>query len=177
MSNRRTSDTSNIEDLIIRLEVIPEDEENVNIADIDDVGRSIFDQLTTHGFTVVPVPAGKKGGEPVFDILVQASHILVANKDWFLAMLDALPPILQCLIITRDKRAAKEKTKRSPLKISLQVDGKPVVIETEKLADAEELLKQLQVIHPGNTSQSSPKTDIKIQVSVPKKKRRGSRSL
>ncbi len=174
MSNQQVSDASQEESMIIRLEVVPEDEENVNIADIDEVGRSIFEQLTTQGFTVVPIQLGKKGGEPIFDILVQVSHILVTNKDWFLAMLNTLPPILQCLIITREKRAAKEQTKRAPLKITLQVDGKPVIIETEKLADAEELLKQLQVVQPADASQSVSKTDIKIHVSVPKKQRRAS---
>lgn len=42
---------SHTEDQIIRLEVVAEDEENGEIADIDEVGRSIFEQLARQSFT------------------------------------------------------------------------------------------------------------------------------
>lgn len=160
---------------LIQLEVIPEDEGETDIADIDEVSRSLFEQLTNSGFTVTPTLTGRKGGGPIFDILVQIPQFLQDNKDWLLAMLNALPPVLQCLLIARDMRSEKEKTKRTPLKITLQVDDKVLTIEASDVNDAEKLLKQLQPIHHEGTKMINSQSHVKIGVSVPKKKRRGSR--
>ncbi len=89
-------------------------------------------------------------------------------------MLNALPPVLQALLIARDMRADKERTKRAPLKITLQVDDKVMTIEASDVKDAEKLLKQLQSTHPEGTKIINAQSQVKIGVSVPKKKRRGS---
>jgi hypothetical protein len=172
MSNQHISDTS--QSMLIQLEVMPEDEQESDIADVGEVGRSLFEQLTNSGFTVAPTTTGRKGGGPLFDILVQIPQLLYDNKDWLLAMLNALPPVLQTLLIARDMRADKERTKRAPLKITLQVDDKVMTIEASDVKDAEKLLKQLQSIHPEGTKIINAQSQVKIGVSVPKKKRRGS---
>jgi len=77
------------------------------------------------------------------------------NKDW-------LEGVLDCLLIALAKRAEQEKTKRSPLKITLEVDGEPVVIETSEPEDAVKLIEQLQM---------TQRNTVKIKVRVPKKKR------
>ena len=144
---------------VVQLEVVPEDEQQVDIADIDQVGRSLFDQLTNGGYTVKPVTTGKKGGEPLFEILLQIPQFLHENKDWLLA---SIPPVLESLLIVRDRLAEREKTRRTPLKITLEVNGKPVIIETADLKNITKLVKQLQTDSP---------QEAKIQVRVPKKKR------
>ena len=149
-----------VQNATIQLEVVPEDEQQVDIADIDEVGRDLFEQLRSKGYVVTPTVTGRKGGGPIFDILLQMPQFLHDNKDWLLA---SIPPVLECLLILRDKRAEREKAKRTPLKITLEVDGKPLTIETSDLNDAVKLVAQLQMTH----SQSA----MKIKVHVPKKKR------
>jgi len=149
------------QDALVQLEVVSEeDEQQTDIADVNEVGRSLFEQLATSGYTVKPSPTGRKGGGPLFDILLQIPPFLHDNKDWLLA---SIPPLLQCLLIARDNRANQEKEKRSPLKITLEINAKPMIIETTDLKDAIKLAEQLQENHPNK---------VKIQVSVPKKKRR-----
>jgi hypothetical protein len=170
MSNQQDSQIP--QNIIVQLEVVPEDEREPDIADIDEVGRSLFEQLTNSGFTVTPTPTGRKGGEPLFDILVQVPQFLQDNKDWLLAILNTLPPVLQCLLIARDSRAEKEKAKRTPLKITLQVDNTVLTIETSDEKDAETLLKHFP-IHLEETKKITSPGNVKIGVHVPKKRRRG----
>lgn len=163
-------------DMIIQLEVHSEHaQEETDIADIDEVGRSLFEQLQIDGYTVSPAATGRKGGEPLFDILLQVPQFLHANKDLLLEMFDSISLVLQCVLVARERRADKEKVRREPLKITLLVDGKPLTIETTEASEAAKLVEQLQRSHPEEAKKVTAKSNIKIHVSVPKKKRRGSR--
>lgn len=142
--------------ILIQLEVVSDDEQQADVADIDEVGRDLFDELTENGYTVKPASTGKKGGGPLFDILLSIPRFVHDNKDWLEGLFD-------CLLIAISKRTEKEKTKRSPLKITLEVNGKPVVIETENPKDAVKLLEE---------AQKTQHDAVKIKVRVPKKKRR-----
>ena len=159
MSNPQSSPLA--QNVLVQLEVISEeDERETDIADINEVGRTLFEQLTLSGYLVKPTLTGRKGGQPLFDILLQITQFLHENKDWLLA---SIPPLLECLLIARDKRAEREKTKRSPLKITLIVNDKPMLVETADPKEAIKLVEQFQGTHPDK---------VKIQVRVPKKHRR-----
>lgn len=61
-NNHQNKDTHRMNDTqfpsdtrIIQLEVLPEDEQERDIADLDQVGRSLFDQLANDGYSVKPV--------------------------------------------------------------------------------------------------------------------------
>lgn len=157
-----TSQSSSLDQsIVIQLEVIPDNEQPPAIADIDEVRRSLVDQLTQSGHTVSPASTGVKSGGGLYEILPATVQILHDNKDWLLA---SIPPVFECLLIARDKRAEREKTTRSPIKITLEIKGKPVVMEVKNVEDATKLIKQLQI-----TQNDQPK----IKVHVSKKKRHG----
>jgi hypothetical protein len=168
MNNQPIS--SSTQHITIQLEVVPEDEQQRDIADIDEVGRSLFEQLRSTGYMVTPTSTGKKGGGPIFNILIQFPQFLHDNKDW---LLGSIPPLLECLLIVRDKHVEREGTKRAPLKVTLKIDGKPLTIETTDPKDAAKLLERLQITYPKETSKVTPKSKIEVRVNVPKKKRRG----
>ncbi len=144
----------------LRLEVISEDEQQIDIADIDEVGRGLFDQLICDGYKVQPSSTDKKGRGPLFDILLQIPQFLHENKDW---LLGSIPPVLQCLLIARDRLAEREKMKQTPLKITFEVNGKPIVAEASDPKALKEVVKGLQTVSPEKT---------KIRAVVSKKKRR-----
>src|SRR6266852_5731314 len=98
--------------LIVQFEVVPEDEQQEDIADTSEVRQSLIDELRNHSYTVKSVYTGKKDGS-LFEILVQqVPQFLHDNKDWLLAILSSVPPVIQILQTERDKRAEKEKAKR-----------------------------------------------------------------
>ena len=157
--NTSSSFSSN-QSMVIQLEVASDDEQPADIADIDEVGRSLFDQLTQSGYTVKPASTSMKGGGPLYDILLTMPQFLQDNKDWLLA---SMPLVLECLLIVRKRHAEREKAMRPPLKITLEVNGKPVIIEGNDPQEMVKLLKQLQV---------TQNNKVRIKVRVPRKKRR-----
>src|SRR5205823_9936657 len=93
------------------------------------------------------------------------------NKDWLLAILSTVSPVLQFVQKERDRRAEKEKAKRDPLTLTLEVDGKVVTL-TSNAEDAAKLLEHFQSVHPQEAKRASPQSNVKIKVHVPKKKSR-----
>lgn len=172
MSNQH--EPSTIQNKIIQLEVVSEEKHQGDIVDIDEVGRSLFDHLRNSGYTATAAHTGKKGGEPLFDVLLQGSQFLHDNKDVLLALFESVTLILQCLFIARDRRAEIEKTRRAPLIFTLQVDGRPLTIETADVKDAVKLIEQFQKLYPDEAKKLATQHTIKIEARVPKKRRRGS---
>src|SRR2546421_5375913 len=86
----------------IQLEVVPENAQEADIADIDEVGQSLVDELRNNGYTVNPTYTGKKGA-PLFEILVPIAQFLHDNKDWLLAILSTVSPVLQFIQKERDR--------------------------------------------------------------------------
>ena len=145
---------------VIQLEVASDDEQKADIADVDEVGRCLFDELTQNGYAVKPASTGRKGGGPLYDIVLSIPPFLYDNKDW---LLGSLPLVLECLLIASKRHEEREKAKRPPLKITLEVNGKPVITEVSDPKDAVKLLEQLQ---------RAQHDKVKVKVRVPKKKRR-----
>jgi hypothetical protein len=171
MSNQRSPLTT--QGLTIQLEVVAEDEQQ-DIADTDEIGRSFFEHLRENGYTVTPAHTGRKGGEPFLDILLQIPQFLHDNKDLLVAMFESVTLVLQCLFIARDKRAEREKAKRAPLRFTLLVDGKPLTIEAADVKDAAKLVAQFQKLYPDEAKKVTMQSKMKIKAHASKKKRRGS---
>lgn len=104
--------SSQLQAFIIRLEVIPEDKQQVGSADVEIVSRYLVDQLRNDRYTIQPPSTGRKGSGFVFDILLQIPPFLHDNKDWLFA---SIPPFFQCLLLAHDKFAEREKTKSASL--------------------------------------------------------------
>ncbi len=157
-------------DIIIQLEIVSEDEQQPDSADVEEVSREIVDALRSSGYTVEPTYTGTKGG-PAFDIVVHIYNVIHDNEALLTAVFMTTSSILQCIMKVRDWRAEKEKTRRAPIEITVEVNSKPLTIKASDVGSVTELLKQLQRTHPEVTKQVLPQTNVKTRVQVPKKKR------
>ena len=123
---------------------------------------------------MTPLSMGRKGGEPLLNILLQLPQFLHENKDILLAMFESIALVLQGLFIARDRRAEIERAKRTPLKFILRVNGKPLTIEAADAKDAVGLLEQFQKTYSDEAKKITTQSKMELEVHVPKKKRRGS---
>lgn len=165
---------------VIRLEVSAEEEQTADIADIDEVRRSLVLELRNNGYSVTPSPSStgvrEKGVGPAFDVLIQIPKFLHDNKDLLLEIFDSIILTLQCILITREKRSKEEKEKREPLKITLKIDGKPVTIESSDAKNAATLLEHFVKTHPSEAKKITSESNLEIDVKVPTRKRHRPRS-
>lgn len=165
-----------IQSMKIQLEVLPDEQQPADIADTDDVGQSLVDQLRNDGYTVNPTSTSigkKEKGGPLFDILIQIPHFIHDNKELLSSIFEAISLTLQSLLIVHDVRAEREKAQRDPIKFTLEVNGKPMTITTDA-KNAVKLLEQFQNAYPDEAKKVTPQSNVKIKVNVPKKKHRHS---
>ena len=152
-------------------EVLPEEEQPVDVADIDAVGQELVDELRKNHYSVDPAYTGKKGG-PVYDILFQISQFIHDNKETLLAMFDSIALILQCLLIVRDRKIEREKERRAPLQFTLEIDGKPITITAHNAESGVKLLESFQQAHPEEAKTLTLASNVKVKAKVPKKRHR-----
>src|SRR5260221_3412810 len=108
-----TEQSSNsIDTLAVRFEIIPEELQQLDIADLDEVGQELVDELRKNQFSVNPAYTGKKGG-PVYDILLQIPQFIHDNREVLLAIFDSIALTLHCLLLVRDRRVEREKERRT----------------------------------------------------------------
>jgi len=167
-SNARSSDTP--QDNTIQLEIVPEDNQQSDIADVEEISREIVDHLRSSDYTVEPTYTGTKGIS-LFDVIMHVFTTIHNHESLLVAVFTSSSSILQVIIKIRDWRDEKEKTHRAPLEIILEVKGKPITIKTSDAESATKLIEQLQHTHPGVTKEIVSGNDIKIKVKVPKKQR------
>ena|SRR2546429_7264183 len=158
------------QDIIIQLEIVSEDEQQPDSAEVEEVSREIVDALRSSGYTVEPTYTGTKGN-PAFDIVVHIYNIIHDNEALLTAVFMTTSSILQCIMKVRDWRAEKEKTRRAPIEITLEVNSKPLTIKASDIGNATKLVEQLQRTHPEVAQQGFPQTNVKTRVQIPKKKR------
>ena len=171
MSDQQNTQTQS---MTIQLEVVPEDEEQEDIADTDEVRQSLVDELRSSGYTVNPAYTGKKGS-PLFDILLQIPQFIHDNREVLLTMFDSLAVVFQCFLRVSEKRPEREKAQRAPLEFKLEVNGKTVTITAPDAESGMKILEKLQSTYPEEAKNLTPRSNIKIKAKVPKKKRRHSR--
>jgi hypothetical protein len=159
----------------IRFEVLPEEGQAVDIADIDDVGQDLVNELRKKHYSVDPAYTGKKGG-PVYDILIQIPQFIHDNREILLAMFDTISLTLQCLLLARDRRAEREKERRAPLEFTLEVNGKPITITAHNAESGVKLLESFQQAHPEEAKKVTVSSDVKVKARVPRKRHRHSHS-
>jgi hypothetical protein len=157
----------------IQLEVASDDEQQADLADIDEIGQELVNELRKNQYTVSPTYTGKKG-VPVFDVVLQIPLFIHANKELLTALFESLSLTLQCLLIVRNQRVEKEKERRVPLEFTLELDGNPITITAHNTKSAVELLKSFQETHPEATKKLTPASSVKVKAKVSKKRRRHS---
>lgn len=152
--------------LTIQLEFVPEDTATTNMVEIADFNQTkneilaILRQNADGQYTLQPERTGTKVAEPVsFIILLTAAvHLLHQNSDIIQDVIGTLTLVLQSLQMAADRRNQTDQQKDVPIKITVEIDGKPVTVETTNVDEAVNALKKLQT-----TSH-----DAKIKVRLPK---------
>ena len=162
------------------LELVPEQQEESDPAFIHAIGRDTVETLQHDGITVQPVYTGEQGG----DFLVQLATTAwdhralieeVLNDSSTLATLSSsIFTIITHVKHAYERRVGHAEAVASPLKITIQLNGAPITIESTNVAQVQEtltkLVQQLQNTHTG-TPVSSAKT-LKVQPKIPKKRPR-----
>jgi hypothetical protein len=84
------------------------------------------------------------------------------------------------LLLKRTKKAhtqyvGQQDSTTHSIKLTIEIDGKPLVIEAADLTQADAALKlalKYRALYPATATQVSPKSTIKVQGQMPARKRR-----
>ena len=172
--------SENSHPLSITLEVISDDPNEGATAETYAVGRDTADALRNDGYIIQPVYTGRRGGGFLVDVVYPALTTLWTQKEVILADLSALVTILtpvvgvvQHLRTAHEQRVGKEAARQHPLKITVEIDGATISLESFNQEDdvrAEQLARQLLAAHPH--LQLTPQTRPKVTSRVPKAQQR-----
>jgi len=162
----------------ITLEVVPEDPQQADPALVDAIGRDTIDALRNKGYTIEPVYTGQRGGVLVA-VLIPFLIDIWTSKDIILADGSALVTIMTPIVIiiqhlreAHEKRVGNEAFQKTPIKITVEINGNPISVETPDLQTAEGamiLARRFLAQHPGAAVQMTSQSQVKITGSVPKR--------
>ncbi len=174
---------------IITLEIVPEDPQDMDLALISAVGRDIIDALQNNGYTVQPVYTGLRSGDflvQVITTMTSAAMSAWTHKDVVEEVMNDLSalvtifgsgviPVAIHVMHTLEKRVSKDidNAPSQPIKITVEIEGKPIIVEAHDLAQAEAALNLAQRFHnnyPTIAAKVTSQSKTKIKASVPKKK-------
>jgi len=167
----------------ILLEVVAEDEHDADIVAIGEASRAIMNEVKQDGYSIEPQYTGQRGGlDLIFEVLpylqtawadvyAQRDTLgVIANLSTVFA---AVSPIALAVFKAREKNATLSPVTEQPVKLTLMIDGAPIIVEATNLKDAEsalELAKRFHSAHP--TVKPTAQSQVKIQAKVPKKQQR-----
>ncbi|WP_220209225.1 hypothetical protein [Reticulibacter mediterranei] len=84
-------------------------------------------------------------------------------------------PLLKRTKETHTQQVGPQESTTHPIKLTVEIDGKPLVIEASDLKEADAALKlalKYRALYPTTATQVSPNTTIKVQGQMPARKRR-----
>ena len=186
----------NLQQMKILLEILPEDPSEKDPALLQAIERDTIDALEHDGYTIQSVATGQRGGGPLVEVITTATTI--ATSDWAMAwanrevvehiMNDTSALVTVCggvvSVLHRLIQAHRKRMKQahptspqppSPIKITVEIDGAPVTLETVDVEQAEAVMKmvqQFQTHHPAVAAKTTAKSKVKVTATVPKKPQR-----
>ncbi len=104
------------------------------------------------------------------DLITQIINFFQQIKDP-LAVIAALATLLASItpIISR---ILKDRQTKGLVKITVEIDGKPISIEAPDKESETKLLERFQELHPTTSKQVTPESKVTISAKVPKRPRR-----
>ncbi len=172
--------SSNPQCIAMQLEIVPEDVHDSDPAFLDAIGRDTIDALRNEGYTVQPVYTGRRGGilVEVIPFLTTITTGIWTQKDIILADTSALVtifgaviPVAKHILKAHEKRAPRDNTPKTPIKITSEIDGIPISIEAPDLESADgalKLAKRFQADHSVVAAKVMPQSKVKVKCHVPK---------
>jgi hypothetical protein len=169
-------DSHPTQDIAIQLEIVAEDADREDVADVDEVARGIVDHIRNSGYTVKPKYTGKMGG-PVFDIFMQAGTMLYENRE----VIVTAAASLECVSVTLEliKRwSERHKEARNPLplapteiEITIPTTTGSWTIKAPDVEKAIETVKQLPATEPEKVKKITSHSPH-VKTSVARRRRR-----
>lgn len=152
------------------------------------VGREIIDVLKQEGYTIcAPVYTGQKGGflVEVITTVQQIANMLwnhheaiaegLADLSGLATIFSAILPTLKKMLGIYEKQVGKEASITHPIKITVEIDGVSLNIESKDLTQAEAALQlalRYRSINTATIDQVTSKSKVKIQGRIPARKRK-----
>ena len=162
----------------IALEVVPEDPDNVDLASVHAIGRDTADALRQIGCTIELIYTGQRGGFLV-NVLIPALTTLWSQKEIILADGSALVTLLTPVALlvkhlqnAQEKHVGKNTAQQLPIKITVEIDGVSILIESPNLETADAIMKlaeSFQKEHPTVAKKVTKQSNIKVKASVPRR--------
>ena len=167
--------STSTQNLMIQLEIVPENEHQADIADIDEVSRNVVDSLRENGYTVKSQYTGRMGS-PVYDVIIDIYHLIHDNEELLVALFTSVAAVLTC-ISTHTKQDAKEKKQHTLAQIEItfpMMDDKnrPVTIKAPDPETAITLLKHIKDVSAQGVKTVDSGSSVKIKMTAANKKRR-----
>ncbi len=173
-------------ELVISLELVADENEG-DVALMNAVGHDTVAALQLEGYTVRPLYTGQKGGFLV-EIVTVISQVatavwdnravaeeIITDLSSLVTIFGTVLPALKHMIHAHKQQVGKEESTARPMKITVEIDGVPMIIETSDIALADAALQlalKYRSAHPVTANQVTTKSKVKVQGHVPARKRR-----
>ena len=173
-------------EVVISLELVADENES-DVALINAVGHDVVTALQSDGYTVRPLYTGQKGGFLVEIVAVisqmatgawdnrAVAEEIITDLSGLVTIFGAALPALKKMIHAHKQQVGKEESTARPMKITVELDGVPIVIETSDIASADAALQlalKYRSAHPAAADQVTTKSKVKVQGQIPARKRR-----
>lgn len=180
-------DVSNTQEVTIPFELVEEEQAN-DPALVSAIGRDTIEALQHTGYSVRPVYIGQQGGAFLVEVVTTVTHLATLAWDYravaeevvndlssLVTIFSVVVPLLTKMLHSHEQRVGKEESVSNSVKIALEIDGTPFVIEAPDVTQAEAALTlamQFRDAHPTVAAQVTTKSKVKVQGRVPARKRR-----
>ncbi|HEY1351603.1 MAG TPA: hypothetical protein VGF67_18445 [Ktedonobacteraceae bacterium] len=166
------------------------DEQAFDPALLTTLGRDTVAALQQEGYCVKPSAyTGQKGSESfLVDVLTTIQQIAlfvgnnhaviaegIADSSGLLAIFGAVVPVFKHLRKAHEQRIGKPESTARPIKMTIDIDGASLVIETSDLDQADAALKlalKYRTVHPAQATRVHAQSKIRVQGQVPARQKR-----
>lgn len=183
-----SSTNENTTPLHIQLEILTVNSDETELALASAVRRDCIDELRNTGYSVHSLSTGQRSSDIAIQIITTLTDIATnawAHKEVFERVLTdavglvtvctSVAPVAKTVVGIFKKRTAKTSELQEPLKITIEIDGKPVTVEAANLEQAEaglKLAQQFHSTHPTVAQQVTAQSNVKIKAHLPQAQRR-----
>lgn len=177
------------EELVRTLKLVAAEQEG-DPALVNALGRDTAAALQQQGYTLHPVHAEQKekGGGFIVEVVTTITQLaamawdlravaeeVLADLSALITIFGAINPALKQVFHAHERQVGKQESTNTPIIISLEIDGAPLLITAPDLEQAEAALKlalRFRTAHPAVARQVTTKSKVKAQGRVPARKRR-----
>ncbi len=170
------------QEIVITFELVTDEHESEgDAALVLAVGRDTVIAFQQEGYIVRPVYTGQKG-DFLIEVVTKAMQFIwsyheeiIADLSGLVTIFGTIIPAIQKMLQAHEQRVGKEESATNPIKIKIEIDGAPIMIEAPDIVQAEASLKlahQYHSVHPNAALQATTKSNVKVQGQVPARKRR-----